>query len=433
MKIENNSPDQIDVAIIGGGWYGCEVAKAIKTEKPEFRVTIFEKAPDIFSGVSGTFGNRLHVGTHYPRSPVTREFCREGYKEFFNTYPELINEHNCSIYGLGISDAEGNPSQVSKEKFAAVCLEFGEAKELPIDSKYPNLHYAADIKEPSLVMGRQLRNFFKEKLKSLGVHLRCNTTIVNIKKSIDNKLFIENSNGGELTFDHVINATGFQALLPTVNLKFNIFYQACFALVYTQNTPSVKPFSFIVMDGKFPSLMPYDDRIDKNSPVSKYVLTHASITLSEKCSTLEDAKKIFEQMAASIEDSLKNKCEYEIKRFYPNFEKEFTYLNYMGVVLAKVQTPEDFRGAITFKAGGVIYFIPGKISNVFQVSREVLSFINSENIIQKENYSYIKDGIFDRAKKSSFDQTSVSKGSFFTKNASNEVMPLSEAAPKSCL
>jgi FAD dependent oxidoreductase len=432
MKIENYSPRQIDVAIIGAGWYGCEVAKAIKTEKPESCVTIFEKCSEIFSGVSGTFGNRLHVGTHYPRSAVTREFCHEGYREFYANYPELINEHSHSIYGLGISDAGGNPSKVSKDEFAAVCREFGDAKELPIDSKYPNLLYAADIKEPSLVMGDQLRNFFKKKLKALGVQLRCNITIVSIK-SVDNKLVIENSDGEKLTFDHVINATGFQALLPTVHLKFNIFYQACFALVYTQNIPSDKPFSFIVMDGKFPSLMPYDDRIDKNSLVSKYVLTHASITLSEKCSTLKDAEKIFGQMAASIEDSLKNKCEYEIKRFYPNFEKEFTYLTYMGVVLAKVQTPEDFRGAITFKAGGVIYFIPGKISNVFQVSREVLSFINSENIIKEANYSYVKDGIFDRAKKSSFQQTFGTKVSFFKNNASNEVLPLPEVSPKSCL
>jgi hypothetical protein len=426
MKIENYPLPKIDVAIIGGGWYGCEVAKSIKTEKPESCVTIFEKSPEIFSGVSGTFGNRLHVGTHYPRSSVTREFCHEGYKEFYANYPELINEHSHSIYGLGISDAEGNPSKVSKDEFAAVCREFGDAKELP-SSKYPNLHYAADIKEPSLVMGTQLRNFFKKKLKSIGVHIRCNATIVNIK-SVDTKLVITTIDGEKLTFDHVINATGFQALLPKEPLGLNIFYQACFALVYTQNTPSVKPFSFIVMDGKFPSLMPYDDRIDKNSPVLKYVLTHASITLSEKCPTLKDAENIFAQMAVSMGGSLKTKCENEIKRFYPEFEKEFTYVSYMGVVLAKLQTTEDFRGAITFRAGEVIYFIPGKISNVFQVSREVLSFINSENIINEENYSYIKDGIFDRAKKSSAQQASISSVSFFRNRASNEVLSLSEIA-----
>ncbi|MEN9916975.1 MAG: hypothetical protein RLY40_907 [Pseudomonadota bacterium] len=426
MKIKNDSSINIKVAIIGGGWYGCEVAKSIKIRKPESSVTIFEKNSDIFSGVSGTFGNRLHVGAHYPRSLVTRLFCHMGYEEFYQNYPELINEHSHSIYGLGISDAEGNPSKINQEEFARVCQEFGDANELVLDNKYPNLLYAADIKEPSLVMGDQLRNFFKKKLEKLEVNIRCNIIIAKIESS-GNSLIIETSSGENLTFDHVINATGFQALLPKEPLGINIFYQACFALVYTQNQPSVQPFSFIVMDGKFPSLMPYDDRVDKNVPISKYVLTHASITLSEQCSSLKDAENIFVSMEASIQTSLKSKCENEVKRFYPNFENEFTYLTYMGVVLAKVQTPEDFRGALTFKAGNIIYFIPGKISNVFQASREVLSFINSENILREENYSYIEDGIFDRAKKSSIQQTFASTTtSFFRNNPSNEIISSSE-------
>lgn len=432
MDLENEtSSNQTKIAIVGGGWYGCEVAKSIKTENPEFYVVIFDKNPDIFSGISGMFGNRLHVGAHYPRSPVTRKFCHDGYKEFHQNYLELINGHIYSIYGLGVSDAEGSPSKVNKEEFAAVCQEFGDAKEVPLDGKYSNLLYAADIKEPSLVMGDRLRSFFKKKLEDLGVNIRCNVIISKIEHS--EKAFVIQTMAGEnFIFDHVINATGFQALLPKEPLGLNIFYQACFALVYTQNLPSAKPFSFIVMDGKFPSLMPYDDRMDNSHPVSKYVLTHASITLSKKYTCLEEAETKFTLMEASIESSLKNQCENQIKRFYPDFDKEFTYLTYMGVVLAKVDTPEDFRGALTFKAGEIIYFIPGKVSNVFQVSREVLSFLNSKNIIEDENYSYIKDGIFDHAKKSSIQSVFSSKYSFFSNKASNEVTCSSEQMPSVC-
>lgn len=153
--------------------YGCHAAESIMSQKPGSLVTIFEKSSDIFSGISGTFGNRLHVGAHYPRSSLTRELCHEGYKEFYIKYPELINEHSHSLYGLGVKDAGGNPSKVNKEEFAAVCQEFGEAKEIPITDNCPNLHYVADIKEPSLVMGIQLPNFFKKRLKDLGVDIHC--------------------------------------------------------------------------------------------------------------------------------------------------------------------------------------------------------------------------------------------------------------------
>jgi hypothetical protein len=423
MKQVHSLP-KIKIAIIGGGWYGCHAAESIMSQKPGSLVTIFEKGSDIFSGISGTFGNRLHVGTHYPRSSLTRELCHEGYKEFYIKYPELINEHSHSLYGLGVKDAGGNPSKVNKEEFAAVCQEFGEAKEIPITDNYPNLYYVADIKEPSLVMGIQLRNFFKKRLKDLGVDIHCNVVILSLKKSEDSKFILETPQKEFLKFDFVINATSFKTLLPS-ELHFNIFYQACFALVYEQNSPTTLPFSFIVMDGNFPSLMPYDDRPDKNTPISKYVLTHASITLSKPCKTLEDAKNIYSKMHLSMKD-IKSNCENELMRFYPKFDKEFTYIDYMGVILAKVKTLEDFRGAVTFKSGGIIYFIPGKISNVFQASREALSLINSENIITEENYSYVEGGILDRVKKSAIKQPAISTSSFFRQNASNEPMSCEE-------
>ena len=414
----------IKIAIIGGGWYGCHAAASIMFQKPNSSVTIFEKGSDIFSGISGTFGNRLHVGTHYPRSPLTRELCHEGYKEFYDKYPELINEHSHSLYGLGVEDADGNPSKVSKEEFAAVCQEFGEAKEIPITDNYPNLHYVADIKEPSLVMDIQLRNFFKKRLKDLGVDIQCNVVILSLQRSEDSKFILETSQSKFHKFDFVINATSFQTLLPKT-LYFDIFYQACFALVYKQNTPTILPFSFIVMDGNFPSLMPYDDRLDKNTPISKYVLTHASITLSKPCKTLKDAENIYNKMDISMKD-IQSNCENELMRFYPKFDKEFTYIDCMGVILAKVKTSEDFRGAVTFKSGGIIYFIPGKISNVFQASREALALINSENIITEENYSYVEGGILDRVKKSVIKPSAISTSSFFRQNASNEPMPYNE-------
>ncbi len=423
MKQDHSLP-KIKIAIIGGGWYGCHAAESIMSQKPCALVTIFEKGSDIFSGISGTFGNRLHVGTHYPRSSLTRELCHEGYKEFYIKYPELINEHSHSLYGLGVKDADGNPSKVNKEEFAAVCHEFGEAKEIPITENYPNLHYVADIKEPSLVMDIQLRNFFKKRLKDLGVDIHCNVVILSLQRSEDSKFILETSQSKFLKFDFVINATSFQTLLPKA-LYFDIFYQACFALVYKQNTPTRLPFSFIVMDGNFPSLMPYDDRLDKNTPISKYVLTHASITLSKPCKTLEDAENIYNKMDISMKD-IKSNCENELMRFYPKFDKEFTYIDYMGVILAKVKTSEDFRGAVTFKSDGIIYFIPGKISNVFQASREALALINSDNIITEENYSYVKGGILDRKKKSVIKPSAISTSSFFRQNASNEPMAYNE-------
>ena len=102
----------MDIGIIGGGWYGCHVAVALS--KKGHKVTLFEKSSDVFQGVSGDFGQRLHKGPHYPRSFETRESCRRSHNEFLERYPELVVKHEYSTYALGITDSIGNPP----DKFA---------------------------------------------------------------------------------------------------------------------------------------------------------------------------------------------------------------------------------------------------------------------------------------------------------------------------
>lgn len=100
------------IAVIGGGWYGCHIARVLKLAGHD--VTLFESHEQIFRGISGRFGIRLHAGPHYPRSEKTRKSCREGFAEFANTYPELVVKHAYSIYGLGTLDANNEPPQNSE-------------------------------------------------------------------------------------------------------------------------------------------------------------------------------------------------------------------------------------------------------------------------------------------------------------------------------
>lgn len=391
------------VVVVGGGWYGVETALSTKEKHPEWFVMLLEENSRILKKISGKFGNRLHNGSHYPRCNLTRIFCRLGQEEFRKKYPELINEHEYSLYGLGVKDAEGKPPKVNKEQFAAVCKENGKSQELYLeDSGYYNMQYAAYVDEPSLALGEGLRQFFEKKLQGAGVELRCNFRVRNIEKIGDN-FILKNEKGECLYASYLVNATSYQALLPEkpldLFLHIKIFYQPCFGLVYKRNEAK-KPFSFIVMDGQNPSLMPCDDRLDKSQPISNYLLTHAKYSILERFATLEEAeKRFFEIDDQYINDYIKPQCEVEIKRYWPGFFEEFTYSTWMGSVLVKLETQEDFRAALTFREEErkIVHIIPAKISNVFQVAREVLSFleVDSEKIIRKGNYSYIKDGVLD--------------------------------------
>lgn len=62
------------IAVIRGGWSGCHTALELASAGHE--ITLIEKGPELFNGVSGQFGICIHKGPHYPRSSGTRDSCR---------------------------------------------------------------------------------------------------------------------------------------------------------------------------------------------------------------------------------------------------------------------------------------------------------------------------------------------------------------------
>lgn len=377
------------IGIIGAGWYGCHLA--LKLKKSGYQVILFEKNSEIFSQISGKFGIRLHVGPHYPRSSATRLSCRSNFEKFKEEYPELIVDHDYSIYGLGDTDADGLPSKVDKKLFDSVCSELSSTKF--IDSGewgYQHLISAATIDEPSIVLGTQLREKFEQYLKSANVELVCNFSVEFIEKT-DDKMKIGNSSRVE-EVDFVINATSYQSFFPKESFPFDmeVVYQPCLALAYLDTRPKEKPFSFIVMDGWFPCLMPYVTTPGNN----EYILTNGKWTIMGSFGNASEAYALLSSLDDKIvEDKIKSCCEQEMVKFWPDFKDRFKYIGWKGAVLAKLKTDSEFRSAVTFEKDGIIHIIPGKVSNIFDVEREVFMFLKRQGIKETKGYCYVQDGV----------------------------------------
>ncbi|KAL2788147.1 hypothetical protein BJX66DRAFT_264474 [Aspergillus keveii] len=99
------------VAIIGSGWSGCHTALELSSTG-KYTVTILEKSADIFAGVSGQFGIRIHRGPHYPRSSGTRESCRRSFDRFTEKYRDLVVPVDPAVYSLARYDSMGKESKV---------------------------------------------------------------------------------------------------------------------------------------------------------------------------------------------------------------------------------------------------------------------------------------------------------------------------------
>ncbi len=396
------------IAVIGGGWYGCHIARELALAG--FDVTLFESNEDVFQGISGNFGVRLHAGPHYPRSEKTRKGCRTGYEEFLRTYPDLVVEHAYSIYALGERDANNDPPKIDEKTFKNVVHENKNFIEIdPTKWGYRELKSAFNIEEPSIVVGHLLREKWKAYWESAGVKVICNFKVQKLER-MNNKTIVIGNSCREI-FDYAVNTTSYQALLPLdePSLPFNldVVYQPCLALLYEDRLSqdiSLPPFSFIVIDGWFPCVMPYIEKKEDSEATAdifrRYLVTHGKFTIMGSFKTMEEAnnclKKIDERF---IKQHVQSQCEDQMKRFWPlfNTEKRFKYIGWKSAILAKIKTNREFRSAVTFAKDGVVYVIPGKISNIFDAAHETIALIKSKDVMQQGAYQYVNNGALHEA------------------------------------
>ncbi|NBA93944.1 FAD-dependent oxidoreductase [Pseudomonas sp. R5(2019)] len=388
------------IGIIGAGWNGCHIALELAREGHQ--VVVLERNTDIFRGVSGDFGIRLHKGPHYPRSKATRDSCLAAFERFCRIYPELVVAHEASIYAHGTSDALGEPSKVTSDQFAAVCHESPECRALNLGTEgFTALESAFELEEPSVVLGRRLRNFFAGRLIQAGVEVRCNFQVLS-NEVLDNGVRLHGADGQALAFDRVINASGYQALIPdsfpaTLPVAMDVVYQVCLGLTYEDNMPAEKPLSFIVMDGWFPCLMPLIE--SDAAPARHYVLTHGSYTIMGSFDTPDEARAMLGQIEDGfVEGKVKPLCEAQMQRFWPVFDRRFSYTGWKGAVLAKLRTRTEFRSSPVFENANTIYVFPGKVSNVLAAADEVLALLQDRDCIEQQGFRYVREGVLASAR-----------------------------------
>eukprot|EP01026_Neomeris_dumetosa_P009667 TRINITY_DN1334_c1_g1_i8.p1 TRINITY_DN1334_c1_g1~~TRINITY_DN1334_c1_g1_i8.p1 ORF type:complete len:225 (-),score=12.10 TRINITY_DN1334_c1_g1_i8:25-699(-) len=205
-----------DIAVIGGGWYGCHVA--LKLAQCGATVTLFEAKEDIFQGVSGSYGMKLHTGPHYPRSKATRRDALSSFDKILSEYPNFVVKHKQSIYALGIEDAEGLPPRVNWPQFEKVCLEARNPKKIDLDPvEYKNLYGAYSVNEPFMHMDKPAQ-FFRKQLPLAGVRVVLNHKVSQIE-SYQNFVIADGKK-----YQWVLNCTSYQ--------DFTTFFSSLFRLTF---------------------------------------------------------------------------------------------------------------------------------------------------------------------------------------------------------
>jgi glycine/D-amino acid oxidase-like deaminating enzyme len=113
-----SSPDH-DVAIIGGGFYGCVLAEHLRRERG-LRVLLIERDADILQRASLVNQARVHGGYHYPRSILTGVRSRANFQRFVDDFADAIFDRFDKYYAIA-----RRGSNVTAAQFELFCHRIG--------------------------------------------------------------------------------------------------------------------------------------------------------------------------------------------------------------------------------------------------------------------------------------------------------------------
>ncbi|HEY8438595.1 MAG TPA: L-2-hydroxyglutarate oxidase [Candidatus Limnocylindrales bacterium] len=70
--------ERFDVVVVGGGILGLATSRAIAEARPELRIAILEKEPELATHQTGHNSGVLHAGLYYAPASLKARLCREG-------------------------------------------------------------------------------------------------------------------------------------------------------------------------------------------------------------------------------------------------------------------------------------------------------------------------------------------------------------------
>jgi len=277
------------ICIIGGGFYGCYVAKKIKENFKDIDIEIYEKNNSLISEAGKNNQYRLHLGFHYPRSLETIKQTQEGSKIFIKEFKNFISKTKENIYLVhknSLIDFKSYKKIFKKKK-----IYFKEINLKNINFLKNIDHYEGAINtNEKVILLDQLIPFLKKNIKkNCKINFKHEIIKIDSKKGV-----IYNKHNQIKKFDLIINTTYTNPNLGAKK-KFKVKYEIA-GMVKIKNT--LKNIAITIMDGQFVSVYPRNK--------SEASISSVKFTPIKKFRQLKDLNKY-------LKLAKKNKIEIEKK------------------------------------------------------------------------------------------------------------------------
>ena len=242
------------ICIIGGGFYGCYLAKKINDKfKSNIKIDIFEKNNKLIQEAGKNNQHKLHLGFHYPRSTDTIKQVTKGSKKFKEEFKKFIFFPKTNLYLIHKN------SLVNAEKFYKIFKKLKikitkyDLTKINILKNHKDYLGAFKVNE-GVIQFKKLNNFLIRKIKkNNNIFLNKNIIKINSKKG----KVLDQYNRIYDGYDYIINCTYTN---PNMGIKNKIKIKYEFAGMVTFKNLINKVLGITIMDGKFVTLYPRDKK-----------------------------------------------------------------------------------------------------------------------------------------------------------------------------
>ncbi|ELR97350.1 FAD-dependent oxidoreductase [Gloeocapsa sp. PCC 73106] len=369
-----------NVVIIGGGFYGCNIAIYLKNYFK--RVLILEKEKLLLTRSSANNQARVHKGYHYPRSILTAYSSRLNFTKFVKDYQNCIVSNFNNYYAISKKFSKVNTRQF-KNFCQRVALPL-TSTELSIEKLFNfNLIEAVFKTEEYVFDIEKLTTNIKEQLEQKDIKVQLNAEVTNVKQKpgIGNNSLLEvtyiqeDNQESSIVSDYVFNCS-YSALntilarsqLPTIPLKHELTEMALIKVPEPLNQVGIT-----VVCGPFFSLMPFP---------SRHLHTLSHVRYTPHCYWLDRPNLTYPTPEIYQQRQYQSNYHYMIQdaaRYLPIL-KDCSYLESLWEIKTVLPQSElnDSRPILfqqNLKLPNLISILGGKIDNIYDILDELKKFL----------------------------------------------------------
>lgn len=357
---------KVNSVVIGGGFYGVNVALYLARQKRSGSVILIEKDKKLLARASSNNQARVHNGYHYPRSLTTAYRSRVNMPRFINDWPDAVRTDSTKIYAIA-----RNNSKITAQQFRRFCKQVGVKLEPANEFKHlfdPRLIEESYLAEEYTFDYTKLAEWSKEKLKIAGVQVAYDTEVHDISRDPSEGLVLvcrSNSETYRIKTRASYNCTysglnqfggDFKGIFS--NLKHEIT-----EIALMQMPNELKNLGITIMDGPFFSILPFPSK-------NLHSLSHVRYT--PHCSWL-DHKNInpYQKLEKYKQLSRIDRMIRDAQRYIPTISNALHKDSLFEVKTILAKNESDDGRPILFEEypdlPGFFSILGGKIDNVYDV------------------------------------------------------------------